>query len=157
MKNKLETDAALRKMTDSIPAARQNAAQAFEAMLAEKARVILGAVPYDSPGWEQRHPTESLCDGLLADPSGKNRDTYLAAMRMNAGAERLDRIFTHSRLTPEDRTVMVRRYIDRIEDSSVISEMDGYANADTLLETALAKICYMMEKEAETMLQQRAG
>lgn len=147
MENLKQTDIMLRKMASSIFVAQQDAAQAFEAWLAEEAKVILGAVPYDGMDGKQKRSPECLGDGLLADLSGKRQDVSCAMMQSIVWAWRLDRIFTQSGLTPMERTVMVRRYIDK-EDNQTIRAADGYTNVDTLIETAIEKIGHMMEKEA---------
>ena len=46
----------------------------------------------------------------------------------------------YKRLTLMERTVMVRRYIDKMEDNQMISVTDGYTNVDTFFETAIEKI-----------------
>lgn len=152
MKTLLQTDIILRRVTSSIFVAQQDAAQAFEAELAEEAKVILGAVPYDGLDRKLNRSPECLCDGMLADLSGKERDVFRAMMQSVAWARKLDRIFTQSGLTPMERTVMVRRYIDQLENNKMISATDGYTDVDTLFETAIGKISRVIEKEAGTAL-----
>ena len=147
MTNLLETDAALRSMADAILASRQDAAQAFEAMLTEAAKVILGAVPYDAPDWEQKHSPESLCDGLLADLSGKTDDVLDAVQHFLSCVDEFNSIINKAGLTPMERTVIIRRYIDGIKDNWIINETDGYANAGTFFNTAAAKISDIIERK----------
>lgn len=148
MGNLIQTDIILRRMVSFIFAAQQDAAQAFEAWLTEEAKVILGVVPYDGSDGKQQRPSEYVCDGLLADLSGKKRDILRTMRQSSAWARKLDRIFTKSGLTPMERTVMVRRYIDKMEDNQMISVTDGYINVDTLFETAIEKVSRIIEKEA---------
>ena len=143
----LENDNTLHRMADAIFVARQDAAQALEDMLTEEAKDILSAVPYDAPDWEQRCPTVSLCDGMLADPFGKSRDVFHAVLCFHACAVELNCIITKAGLTQAERTVIIRKYIDGIKDNQMINKIDGYDNAGKLLETAVMKICRMMEKE----------
>ena len=147
MGNLMLTDIMLRRIVSFIFAAQQDAAQAFEAWLKENAKVILGAVPYDGlDGKQQRFP-ECLGDGLLADLSGKKQDVLRTMMQSGTWVRKLERIFTQSGLTPMERTVMIRRYIDQMEDNQMISATDGYTNVDTLFETAIEKISHVIEKE----------
>lgn len=148
MNNLILTDIMLRRITSFIFAAQQNAEQAFKAWLAEEAKVTLGAVPYDNLNRKRQRSPEYLCDGLLADLSGKKQNVSNAMMQSDAWTRKLDRIFTQSGLTPMERTVMVRRYIDKVEDNQMISIIDGYTNVDTLFRTAIEKISHVIEKEA---------
>jgi len=143
----MSTDIMLRRIASSIFAAQQDAARAFEAGLAEKAKAILGAVPYDGLGGKQQRPPECMCDGLLVDLSGKNHDVSRAMIQSGQYARKLDLIFTRSGLTPVERTVMVRRYMDKM-DNRMINAADGYTDADALIKAALEKINRTMEKEA---------
>lgn len=142
------TDIMLRRIASSIFAAQQDAVQAFEAWLAEEAKVILGAVPYDGLDRKCQRPPEYVCDGLLADLSGKKNNVSHAMIQSDAWARFLDHIFTQSGLTPQERTVMVRRYIEKIEDNQVIGAIDGYTDANALFKAAIEKVSRTMEKEA---------
>lgn len=117
-------------------------------MACGRSKVTLGAIPYDNLYEKQQRSTECLCDGLLADLSGKKQNVSSAMIQSDAWARKLDCIFTQSGLTPMERTVMVRRYIDKMEDNQMISETDGYTNVDTIFQTAIEKISHVMEKEA---------
>lgn len=152
MNNSLLTDIMLRKITSFIFAAQQDAAQAFKVWLVEEAKVTLGAVPYDGLDGKQQRSPECLCDGLLADLSGKKQDVSNAMIQSDAWTRKLDCIFTQSGLTPIERTVMVRRYVDKIEDNQMISMIDGYTNVDTIFRTAIEKISHITEKEAGLLL-----
>jgi len=145
MKDKLKTDTDLYRMADSMLAALQEAEQAFEAMLAEEAKISLGIVPYNDPGWEQRRSTESLCDGLLADPSGKSSAFFLALLHFHSCVAELDRMITKSGLTRAERTVAVMWCINNIKDNQIINEIDGYDNAEMILEAAATKLSRMMD------------
>ncbi len=147
MENITLTDIMLRRIASFIFVAQQDAAQAFEAWLVEDAKVILGAVQYDVLDGKRQHPPECLGDGLLADLSGKKQDVFRAMMQSDTWARKLDRIFTQSGLTPMERTVMVRRYIEKMENNQIISAIDGYTNVDTLFKTAIEKISHVIEKE----------
>ena len=152
MESLTQTDIELCRIASAIFTAQQHAAKAFESKLVEEAKIILGAVPYDGFGGKPDRSPECLCDGLLADLSGKKLNVSRTAMQAGLRAEKLDRIFTQSGLTPMERTVMVRRYIDKIKDNQTISAINGYTDVDTLFKTAIGKISRVIEKEAGTAL-----
>ena len=149
MKNFETIDIMIRSIVSFIFTAQRDAAKAFEAELLEETKVILGAVPYDGLDGKQQRSLECLGDGLLADPSGKKHNVSSAMMQSKALARKLNHIFTQSKLTPRERTVVIRRYIDKLEDNQMISAIDGYTDVDELFQTAIAKISHVMEKEAE--------